>query len=751
MTHSTVLEAARELHGQGFAILWLYPKEKRPIATKWTKGERQSWDELEKSYRKGYNVGVRTGTPSKIGDKYLACIDVDIKKPEFKVQALSFLKTVTLGTKFPEVRSGSGNGSRHLYCLTVKPFKMLTLAKHPGEWEVCVYSDGRQMVIPPSVHPSGERYRWCDEFDTTRLPICLDFSTVSGEAGSAKDSDSSTILEDFKVEPVELAWLPMGDEVRQGILTGHGVTDRSSFLLRASQALLSAGLSQNEILTALTDPETFIGKASYEHAQTNSRKRAAAWVYRFTLAKVETERDATKVFDTIPDKPRKLDEAEIAAQTESIENEGYKAEDNGFYELGSKGKLNPAYDALLKKFETDHSYRSVADMRTVYLFNGTHFEEITPIEIKAFAEKHFRPTPSSKIRSEFYEKVLVNDVTKRRFFIDSTEGKINFRNGVLDLENGSELLPHSAQYGFRGVLPYDFDPDARCPGFLRWLSGIMLDDRSLINILQEFMGYIVRGGEYRYHKALWLEGTGRNGKSTFIDVMKALIGANNFSTLSIRSLINDKFAGSDLDGKIANFSEETSPQELADSGPFKNLTGDGDISAQKKFGDIYSFRNRAKLVMSYNTIPDLKDLSIGMLSRPIIVPFRKEIGELEQDHDMKRKLFTELPGIFNFALEGFRRLERQNRFTESENSKSALLQIREESCNVYQWIENYVQFTEDTETKLRAGEIYTAYRGREKYAYGISAFGRKLNSHPRIKERFTKNHDGRMYWGLKLL
>ena len=155
----------------------------------------------------------------------------------------------------------------------------------------------------------------------------------------------------------------------------------------------------------------------------------------------------------------------------------------------------------------------------------------------------------------------------------------------------------------------------------------MLGDEKLVAILQEYMGYVIRGGDYKYHKALWLSGTGRNGKSTFLSLLKALIGTGNFSTLSIRQIINDKFSAVDLDGKIANFSEETSPEELSDSGPFKNLTGDGDVYAQKKYGDPYTFRNRAKLIMTYNEVPMLKDLSPGMLSRPIIVPWKKDLTD----------------------------------------------------------------------------------------------------------------------------
>jgi len=329
----------------------------------------------------------------------------------------------------------------------------------------------------------------------------------------------------------------------------------------------------------------------------------------------------------------------------------------------------------------------------------------------------------------------------------------------MDLKAGeNRLLPHSFTYGFRAVLPYDYDPEAKCPIFRKWLEGVMLRDETLIRILQEFMGYVVRGGDYKYHKALWLSGKGRNGKSTFIDLLKALIGPNNFTTVSIKALVGDKFAGAELDGKIANFSEETSPQELKDSGPFKNLTGDGELHVQKKFGDPYTLRNRAKLIMSYNEIPDLSDLSHGMLSRPIIIPFLKQIGEGEQDRSIKQKLASELSGIFNFALEGWHRLEEQGEFTQSEKSKGALKKIKKESCNVTQWALDCVKFLPiDTVSasrdriRITNRVLYASYRSQEKYAYSRDKFFKRLNRISGFSERRVKLNGIRAYYDVDLL
>lgn len=432
--------------------------------------------------------------------------------------------------------------------------------------------------------------------------------------------------------------------------------------------------------------------------------------------------------------------------------------DTRFYFTGEKGKLIPDYNLILKHFHDDGAYKTIADMKTVYRFKETHYDEFTPIEIKAFAEEAFEPKPQEKVRQEFYHKCLANFVDRRRFFSETTENCLNFKNGILrldaNLSGPRSLIPHSAIFGFRHVLPYGFDAHAQAPTFQWWINDVMLGDAELIKILQEFTGYVIRGGEYSYHKALWLSGSGRNGKSTFLSVLKALIGAGNYSTLSIRQIINDKFSSADLDGKIANFSEETSPEELSDSGPFKNLTGDGELLAQKKYGDPYSFRNRAKLIMTYNEVPMLKDLSPGMLSRPIIIPWKKDLtDETAQDKNLKSKLMSELPGIFNWALEGWERLERNEGFTQSEKSQLEMDEIRSSSCSAASWFNEAIQlleldkFQDDT---VKPRQLYEAYKlAVGQYAYAENKFYKRINSMTEVAKRRKRTEKGIEYFSMR--
>jgi len=439
-----------------------------------------------------------------------------------------------------------------------------------------------------------------------------------------------------------------------------------------------------------------------------------------------------------------------------LEKEVIPTEATGFYDLIPNEKTGeikrvPNYEDILKAFVREQPYKTIVDMKTVYAYNGTHYEECAHLSIKNFAEENFNPKPKEQIRQEFVHKVLANHPEKRTFFKRGTDGRINFKNGIFETST-KELIPHSPDYGFRAVLPFEYDPEASCSAFEAWLDDVMLGDKELVAILQEFMGYVVVGGEYKYHKALWLAGTGRNGKSTFLEVLKALVGEDNYSALSIKQIIADRFTSSDLDGKFVNFSEETSPEELADSGPFKNLTGNGDVQAQKKFGDVYKFRNRAKMVMTYNEVPQLKDLSPGMLSRPIIIPWKKDLTESgAQDKNLSKRLLSELPGIFNFAFKGWIRLEAQQEFTQSAKSELAKEDVQEASCTAIRWFKENITLEKDLTTEaLKPRQLYEAYKQTiGQYAYSETKFFSRLSTLKSVATRKRRTANGFEYAAMK--
>lgn len=362
--NETVKEAKR-LYALGFAIHWLHPQSKIPLESGWGSGPRKPWKDLLATHHDSYNIGVRLGTPSKIGDNYLAVIDVDVKSldPKHRKEALDAAKKLIGSHDCPTVLSGRGGGSRHYYCVTGKPFKTFNPAvskemvkylspsktkisqrereqlsekeikegyRLSHAWEISLYSDGRQVVLPPSIHPdSGKSYLWKSKCDSANHFPLLEFSipeNAEADGKGSQDRGPQETIEDFEITSVQLDWLPCSKDlvslIKKGFWKGRQIENRSDYLLVAATGLHSAGCSRDDILTVLTERDYFLGEVGFEHSQSSSRKRAAQWLWNYTVKKVLFERDAKRVFRDAADTPLvMLDEAAALKQKQEIKKD----------------------------------------------------------------------------------------------------------------------------------------------------------------------------------------------------------------------------------------------------------------------------------------------------------------------------------------------------------------------------------------------------------------------------------------------
>ncbi len=317
----TVLKEAKRLHDLGFAILWIKPKSKMPVENGWTKGPRKTWRELESTYHDGMNLGVRLGSPSVIDKKNLAVIDCDVKSTDEKhlKEMEEKLKELIGDKKTPTVMSGRGNGSRHIYFRTGRPIKPKKWAqsqekvkvKMPSAspskselnnltesdlragmrirpaWEISIMGEGQQTILPPSIHPdSNKAYLWGVWGSLPELEI----------GQNASDQNDARVKDDLKLAEIDFMDPRFTKKSAEMILTGEGCEDRSAGLFIVAMDMLKSGFNDAEILTALTEPETFLGQCGYDHTKSESRKRAAEWVNNYTLQKARREVLAVEQF-----------------------------------------------------------------------------------------------------------------------------------------------------------------------------------------------------------------------------------------------------------------------------------------------------------------------------------------------------------------------------------------------------------------------------------------------------------------------
>ena len=187
---SAILETALKLCSMGYAVHWLRPRSKAPVEGKWSERPVATPDELISTYRTGFNVGIRLGswcTP--IPDHGVIVTDIDVKDETYRSDPYETLHRYMDPPEFFEVQSGSCQFARHLWftcrldklpakanTVLAKSKEMITLADGSSKhtWMIEVLSTGKQLVIPPSIHPdSGMPYVWLNDIDKP-LPLIPD-------------------------------------------------------------------------------------------------------------------------------------------------------------------------------------------------------------------------------------------------------------------------------------------------------------------------------------------------------------------------------------------------------------------------------------------------------------------------------------------------------------------------------------------------------------------------------------------------
>lgn len=277
----------------------------------------------------------------------------------------------------------------------------------------------------------------------------------------------------------------------------------------------------------------------------------------------------------------------------------------------------------------------------------------------------------SSVWSINLEKAYFTEVLRKvRSYKTYTNPKniLVFLNGTLNIdENKFYLGTHNPDIINFYSLDYNYDPDAECCEFKKFLIDIFNGDESVIANIQEMFGNTFLYGAYPIQKLFLLYGQGRNGKGVLMKLLTELHNEKNVSAVFLDDL-SERFGKQEIWDKVLNISGERAQKKPLDTAVIKTLTGNDSVSVEMKYEKSFSTVIYCKLIVCCNQPIETTDGSNGYLSRlhPIEFPnVYKElhIGEPKlagvhyQDKNLFDKLKKELPGILNWALEGLFRLK----------------------------------------------------------------------------------------------
>lgn len=260
-------------------------------------------------------------------------------------------------------------------------------------------------------------------------------------------------------------------------------------------------------------------------------------------------------------------------------------------------------------------------------------------------------------------------------------------------------------------LDYDFDPSAECPKFLRYLSEVQPNPENQY-VLKMLMG-LALVPDCSYNVAFFLYGQGGTGKSVFVNVLSALVGAENCCSVPLANL-SDRFGKAPLTEKLLNVVGElpVMPENghSADiEGFFKSITSGDEIPVERKGIDGWKAPAIARMVFATNTMPAFTDRSNGVWDRIRIIPFQQGFRNTPlQNPHLADELLEELPGILNFAIEGLAMLRKLKTFPECPEG----LKIREELRSDCDHERTFLQETteEAKESWIATEDLFKQYR-----------------------------------------
>ncbi|WP_316348504.1 phage/plasmid primase, P4 family [Desulfuromonas acetoxidans] len=424
---------------------------------------------------------------------------------------------------------------------------------------------------------------------------------------------------------------------------------------------------------------------------------------------------------------------------------------------GRKFKPRLLADAMLDDLSV------LADPQTGLLYRWTgkyykpwHFERLEAYALKMLLDEGEPARASSAARMVYLDSLLPEDQE-----LNDNADLVCLDTGMVyigaDSAKFGELMRHDKKFRCTQILPYAFNPNAECPRWIKFLEEVIPDPLVRAQ-LQEFFGYCLTR-ETRYAKALILKGPGSDGKSKILNILQAVVGAENCSAVQMGRL-DDPFERATIHNKLLNVAAEEGKKAFG-SEWFKAIASGDLISASYKHKDFFEFRPYCKLAFATNFWPAVTDNTDGYWRRILPIEFTKQFGKqfgTDEDKHLEEKLLAELPGIFLWSMAGLQMLREQGDFTEAETTNRILQQYKTHNNPLVSFVEEYCVIEDGA--RVGKDELFDRYKkiitswnnfplNKQNFGSGLNSVVRGLKD-GRLSVNDPDNPRAKAYVGIRL-
>ena len=598
--------AAKECIARGLAVMPLKPGTKEPATVHGTKDASDNPEQAEFWWRQGAYAGDARGDPDcnigvACGEPSHGFFAIDFDTHEGSGNGLDFKREWEVENgELPETWTAvTGSGGLQMYYRSARDIRNSS----NQAIGVDVRGHGGFVVFPPSLHPCGEHYEW----------------SVSPDDCELADADDTVYRFLDAVQPVkrgEDGWRADRVEVPDRI-----AENRNDTLFRFGRSLLSKNVDHATVeltIRALNaercDPP--LGEAELRKliGSINSKEPGNA------------ERDARRAASVPTTSTANVEVAEIIERVGGIRRQGGGIVCNKLARVVMEANMARIIDGAPA------------------VWTGSRWEFGTRAINRCVLDVADDAKKSDKSEVVSYIMDRAPGVSSDSAF--DGRAYVQFADCTVDASTMERVDPEPGMF-IIGTLAVDYEPDApenEADAFLWSVAG---NDPDVFQALCEVIGVcmcskrVISQSPMLIGRAGGASGRASNGKSTFLNWVRSILGTQNVTSLDIATL-GQRFQAGRVVGKLANLGDDIPDGFLKgdELSIFKKLVTGDSIFTDVKNGDGFEFRPAATMVFSMNAVPRLSDTTDGVFRRLHFIPFRSRFapGTPGYDPDMARKL-----------------------------------------------------------------------------------------------------------------
>ena len=652
---------------------------KHPVHSNGVYGATTDIDWLEDQYRAfpHSNVAVAMGRDSGI-------IALDLDTPE----AIEVVRKmgVPLTWKFT-----TGKGEQHLFKypkMQAELYVQNAVQLAPG---IDIRSDGGYSVVPPSQHYSGRQYYWTADPEQTEcrdLPEWLREKLIIKNKSATSSSTADDHLE-IQVEG-----------------------GRNDYLFKLGTHMRAARFAGEEIRIVLHERNMRVCSPPLKEEEVN--KIAESITQRYGPG---INDDATQAVEEKLGEVEKLPTILLTAPRTDSGNSECLVELFGqdfracraMTKTKSESKGMFWWNGSIWQEDTTRKFRDCA----MWTARGRRAISINAETVEERKRLYKFATDSENLGKleSMCELASANDaIATKESQWDTDPLKLTVANGTINLQTGSFDEPKREDY-ITKQSPVVFDENAECPLWEKTLSEVFADNLEIVPYLQRVFGYSLTGMTDQHVMWFWY-GQGANGKSTILNIIKALLGdlaaTTSFSTFDTKNDNGRNDGLAELRGKrFVAASEGEQGRSIAEA-KIKLVVSNDEVSCRFLFNNLFTYKPTYKVILASNHLPEIKGTDKGIWRRVHIVPFNQTFEGENKDPDLETKLLEELSGILNWCLRGLQDFWERDGVDPPAAVVYSTRSLEQQSDMFEQWFEE--RLTPSDTVQIRKSTAYLDYR-----------------------------------------